>query len=217
MKVAISRSALLATSGFAAMIASPGHAQTAPTTQTAQTDNGGGDIIVTARRIEERLQDVPISITVFNQQQLANRNIVNASDLATYTPSLSANSNFGWRTPTFAIRGFVQDVGTAALGRRLFRRRRGAARPVDRHAGRRRRRPGQLLRPAERAGAERPAGHAVRPQHHRRRGAARAAEADQQDSKAISRAATATTTCSACRRDQYAARRQCPLPHRGRS
>ena len=28
------------------------------------------EIIVTARRVEERLQDVPISITVFNQKQL---------------------------------------------------------------------------------------------------------------------------------------------------
>jgi iron complex outermembrane receptor protein len=58
------------------------------------------------------LQDVPISITVFNQQQLANRNVVNAQDLATYTPSLSSNSNFGTENTTFAIRGFAQDVGT---------------------------------------------------------------------------------------------------------
>jgi iron complex outermembrane receptor protein len=71
-----------------------------------------GDIVVTARRTEERLQDVPISITVFNQQQLSERNVVNAGDLATYTPSLSANSNFGTENTTFAIRGFAQDIGT---------------------------------------------------------------------------------------------------------
>jgi len=71
-----------------------------------------GSIIVTARRVEERLQDVPISISVFNQQQLDNRNIVNASDLATYTPSLQVNSNFGSANSAFAIRGFVQDIGT---------------------------------------------------------------------------------------------------------
>ena len=70
------------------------------------------DIIVTARRTDERLQDVPISITVFNPQQLANRNVVNSQDLASYTPSLSANSNFGSENSSFAIRGFVQDVGT---------------------------------------------------------------------------------------------------------
>ncbi|WHO38584.1 TonB-dependent receptor [Sphingobium sp. AP49] len=71
------------------------------------------DIIVTARRTEERLQDVPISITVFNQEQLANRNVVNAQDLAAYTPSLSANGNFGSENSSFAIRGFAQDIGTA--------------------------------------------------------------------------------------------------------
>ena len=70
------------------------------------------EIIVTARRVEERLQDVPISITVYNQEQLSNRNVVNAGDLAAYTPSLSANSNFGQENSSFAIRGFVQDAGT---------------------------------------------------------------------------------------------------------
>src|SRR5262245_16420125 len=71
--------------------------------QTPAANTAGGDavidelneIIVTARRTEERLQDVPISITVYNQEQLANRNVTNAVDLANYTPSLSANSNFG--------------------------------------------------------------------------------------------------------------------------
>ncbi len=83
----------------------------------AQSDNGAeastNDIIVTARRVEERLQDVPISITAYNQEQLADRNVVNAQDLARYTPSLSANSNFGNENSTFALRGFVQDTGTA--------------------------------------------------------------------------------------------------------
>ncbi|MFC4309130.1 TonB-dependent receptor [Steroidobacter flavus] len=70
------------------------------------------EIIVTARRTEERLQDVPISITVYNQEQLANRNVTNAVDLANFTPSLSANSNFGIENTSFAIRGFVQELGT---------------------------------------------------------------------------------------------------------
>lgn len=73
----------------------------------------GGDIIVTARRVEERLQDVPISITVFDQEQISKRNIISANELATYTPSLSANSRFGNETSSFAIRGFVQEAQTA--------------------------------------------------------------------------------------------------------
>ena len=71
------------------------------------------DVVVNARRIDERLQDVPISISVFSQQQLTNRNVVNSQDLALYTPSLSSNSNFGQESATYAIRGFVQDSGTA--------------------------------------------------------------------------------------------------------
>jgi iron complex outermembrane recepter protein len=81
----------------------------------AEADSGDelSQIIVTARRAEENLQDVPISITVFNQQQLENRDIVTSADLASYVPSLSVNTNFGSENTSFAIRGFVQDDGTA--------------------------------------------------------------------------------------------------------
>jgi iron complex outermembrane receptor protein len=71
------------------------------------------EIIVTARRHEERLQDVPISITVFNQQQLADHNVTNITDLATFTPSLSSNSRFGGDNGAIAIRGFIQDQNTS--------------------------------------------------------------------------------------------------------
>src|SRR6476660_2935736 len=71
------------------------------------------EIIVTARRVEERLQDVPISITVFNQEQVSNRNLTNVQDLAIYTPSLSSNPTFGAENASLSLRGFVQDTGTA--------------------------------------------------------------------------------------------------------
>jgi iron complex outermembrane receptor protein len=96
---------------LASAAGTPAFAQDATSPAAAPAD-GPGDIVVTARRIQERLQDVPISITVFNQQQLANRNIVNAQDLAIYTPSLSSNSTFGSQNTTFAIRGFVQEMST---------------------------------------------------------------------------------------------------------
>ena len=87
--------------------------QAAPALAQQAEGTAAGDIIVTARRVEERLQDVPISITVFNQEQITNRNIVNAADLAAFTPSLSADTRFGSTNTAFALRGFVQDVGTA--------------------------------------------------------------------------------------------------------
>ncbi|GLK46831.1 MULTISPECIES: TonB-dependent receptor [Novosphingobium] len=71
------------------------------------------EIIVTARRTEERLQDVPISITVFSGDQIQKRNIAVASDLAVFTPSLSVNTRYGPEKSTFSIRGFNQDASTA--------------------------------------------------------------------------------------------------------
>ena len=74
---------------------------------------GTGDIIVTARRSEERLQDVPISITVMDQETLSKRNIVSTADLGSYVPSLSVNSQFGPEKASFVIRGFTQAYHTA--------------------------------------------------------------------------------------------------------
>jgi iron complex outermembrane receptor protein len=84
-----------------------------PALAQAGDDSATGDIIVTARRTEERLQDVPISITVFNQQAISDRNVVTATDLATYTPSLSVNQRFGPEKAAYSIRGFVQENATA--------------------------------------------------------------------------------------------------------
>src|SRR6185312_10824671 len=71
--------------------------------RAADDQNTIGEVIVTARRVQERLQDVPISITVYNQDQLDKRNIFSAADLGTYTPSLSTNQRYGPDKATFAI------------------------------------------------------------------------------------------------------------------
>lgn len=105
MKVSIVKSLALAATAMGVVQAMPAYAQEAAAASAS-------DIVVTARRVEERLQDVPISITVFNQEQLANRNITNSTDLATYTPSLTVNSRFGPEKASFSIRGFSQELNT---------------------------------------------------------------------------------------------------------
>ena len=84
------KSVYLAGAAFLQAIALPAVAQ-----DTSSEAASASDIIVTARRQEERLQDVPISITVLSQDAIAKRNIVNAGELGTYVPSLSTNANFG--------------------------------------------------------------------------------------------------------------------------
>ncbi len=101
------RALMLAASALALGMAAPAHAQ-----DSADGASDAGDIVVTARRIEEKLQDVPISITVYNQEQLSNRNVANSADLAAYTPSLTVNSRYGPEKASFAIRGFSQDLNT---------------------------------------------------------------------------------------------------------
>ena len=51
-------------------------------------------------------------MSVYSQRQLNELNIVNASDLATYTPSLTANKLFGDDSTSFGIRGFTQELRT---------------------------------------------------------------------------------------------------------
>ncbi|SFF92216.1 iron complex outermembrane recepter protein [Novosphingobium sp. CF614] len=71
-------------------------------------------IIVTARRIEERLQDVPISISVVDQDRLTKSNIASSEDLAKVVPGLSVDSRYSSEQSSFAIRGFSQQLRTSA-------------------------------------------------------------------------------------------------------
>src|SRR3974390_979415 len=89
-------------------------AQTAPAPAlTAESNEEDlSEIVVTARRVEERAQDVPISMTIFSQQALSDRNIVTATDLAAATPSVAVDNQFGNDLTSFSIRGFAQQLNT---------------------------------------------------------------------------------------------------------
>jgi outer membrane receptor protein involved in Fe transport len=100
-----------------ASVSVPGIAQTVspPAAQTSPspTNENDGDIIVTAQKRSERLQDVPISITAVSGDQLARQGIVNTADLAKIVPGFTfQNSAYG--VPIFTIRGIgLYDNSTA--------------------------------------------------------------------------------------------------------
>ncbi|SFG00221.1 iron complex outermembrane recepter protein [Novosphingobium sp. CF614] len=98
--------ALCFTSALAGIASTPALAQDKEADPT--------EIIVTVRRVEERLQDVPASIVVFNQQRLNDKNIQSISDLSTFAPSLTVNARFGAKAATFSMRGFSQASRTAS-------------------------------------------------------------------------------------------------------
>ena len=111
MGKALFRATLMAATGFGFGHVAPAWAQSEGQ-QADQKAESTNDIVVTARRTEERLQDVPIAVAVYSQEQLSARNVVNPADLAIYTPSLAVNSKFGSEKSSFTIRGFGQDIQT---------------------------------------------------------------------------------------------------------
>ena len=95
--------------GMALGLPLPGRAADTAEASTSELS----EVVVTARRVEERLQDVPMSITVLSQRDLTDYNISTAGDLAAYVPALSVSSQFGSDASSFVIRGFSQDIGTS--------------------------------------------------------------------------------------------------------
>src|ERR1700754_2588181 len=65
----------------------------AQTDQPAAANGGLEEIVVTARRKEERAQTVPIAITAFSQTDLEKKRINQVKDLAREVPSLAMTSS----------------------------------------------------------------------------------------------------------------------------
>ena len=96
----------------AAALAGAAAPRTAALAQTAQPSAGAlQEVVVTARKREENLQDVPVSVEVLSQKDLENLGIVRFDDYAYKVPSISFNS-IGPGGQVFFMRG-VSDGGNA--------------------------------------------------------------------------------------------------------
>jgi iron complex outermembrane receptor protein len=65
------------------------------------------EIVVTARRVEERLQDVPLAITAFSAAEIQSAGIENLDDVANLTPGLTFSSLLGEFLPVPVVRGIA--------------------------------------------------------------------------------------------------------------
>ena len=70
-------------------------AQSEGTSPAAEAANDDGVIIVTARKREENLQDVPLTISVTSAETIERAKLNNVSDLAAQTPGFSYRQAFG--------------------------------------------------------------------------------------------------------------------------
>ena len=63
------------------------------------------EVVVTARKVEESLQDAPISVTAFTNEAITQRGITDLNSLAEFSPGLSFSQAFGRQNDRPVIRG----------------------------------------------------------------------------------------------------------------
>ena len=86
---------------------------------------GGGlqEVVVTATRREERLQDVPISVSAFSQEKLDSQGLRSIDDLTRLSPGVAferngmgSSANYNDENSDISIRGIDSQAGTSTTG-----------------------------------------------------------------------------------------------------
>src|SRR5215472_13111091 len=103
-KISAAVAAILTAPTTAIVLAAPADL-TAAADQAATADTGGlAEVVVTAQRRSENIQDVPITIQAITGAQLAQLNVTNFDDLIKYTPNVTFSGN-GPGTGNIFVRG----------------------------------------------------------------------------------------------------------------
>ena len=74
----------------------------------ADASDDSGEIIVTARRREERLVDVPIAVTSFSGDQLTRTGAINITELAQSAPNVTLEASRGTNS---TLSAFIRGIG----------------------------------------------------------------------------------------------------------
>jgi iron complex outermembrane receptor protein len=84
---------------------------------SASEEMSAGDIVVTAQRREQRLIDVPLSVSAISGEALERGGITNVSNIGSYVPNIQINQTVGNTFgPLISIRGLAPSADTS-LGR----------------------------------------------------------------------------------------------------
>ena len=118
----MTKSHLVGASLLALIIAGPAAGQTAPAqapstpaAQPADTPTTSDDIIVTATKREQTLQDVPISVSVTDQRTVERAQIRDIIDIQSIVPSLKVTQLNAVGQTNFIIRGFGNGNGNDGI------------------------------------------------------------------------------------------------------
>jgi len=82
-------------------------------TPVAETPAGEivDEIVVVARRREESLQEVPLSLTVFDATALEDRSVVDITDVGTFTPNVTISTTGGYGFQSSSATAFIRGIG----------------------------------------------------------------------------------------------------------
>jgi iron complex outermembrane receptor protein len=106
------RTLLALGAGLSALATAPALAQSSETPAEQATPEAAEvdpvDVVVTARRREESLLDVPIAVTAFTGAQLLNSGAIDVTDLAAVTPNVTLEVSRGTNS---TLSAFIRGVG----------------------------------------------------------------------------------------------------------
>ncbi|RZM35732.1 MAG: TonB-dependent receptor, partial [Sphingomonas sp.] len=91
-----------------------------PATAQAETEAATSDdeIVVTAQKREQRIEDVPITVTALTGARMASIGVNSLSEVAAYIPGLQIQEQSA-NNPGFVIRGITSDNGSSQQGARV--------------------------------------------------------------------------------------------------
>ncbi|WP_411820886.1 TonB-dependent receptor [Hyphococcus formosus] len=128
--------ALLQATALATLLSGAAHAQSE--SQAAETNSRAGldTIVITARKVEENLQDVPIAVTALGGEQLKESQITDLSQIAGRVPSFTYQSQNSMESEIFIrgvgsvrLNGATADASVGTFIDEIYIGRRGSATP----------------------------------------------------------------------------------------
>jgi len=109
MKTLTARVVFKAGVAAAALMAAPALAQeAAPADATAESATNDLDIVVTARRRDENLLDVPVAITAFSGDTLTRQGAIDITEISETTPNITVETSRGTNS---TLTAFIRGVG----------------------------------------------------------------------------------------------------------
>jgi iron complex outermembrane receptor protein len=102
---------------------SPATSLLAQTSDTESASVGLSEVVVTATRREERLQDVPISVSAYSREKIDQQGLRSIDDLTRLSPGINfersgngSSANYNDENSDICIRGVCSQAGTSTTG-----------------------------------------------------------------------------------------------------